>query len=640
VTIIGTNLTGATAVKFGATTATSFTVNSATSITAIAPAGTGTADITVTTAGGTSATSPADQFTYAAAPTVTGISPTSGPAAGGTSVTITGSNFTGATAVKFGATNATSFTVNSATQITATSPAGISTVDVTITTSGGTSATSAADQFTYAAPTAPAVTGVNPNTGPTTGGTAVVISGTNFSGASAVKFGNTNATSFSVIGPTQISAISPAGSLGSVDVTVVTPGGPSATSPADLFTYAVPADSLKLRALQLGVTKLVAQNSGQAISGAIADAIEEAFSDGGIFAKPGSTGVRFNFAADPDDTPDQAKTATASGRAGNAYSDGTSGANGAGSGRGRQASSRIDDAFAAIDQQMPRKAPPKMFREEKEWLFWIDVRGSGVDRWGSPSSLAAGNAVTQSTLSGLQLNALMGLTYKATPNFLVGVVGGYETFNYTEQDINGKLTGQGWTVGSYLGWRITPTIRYDAAVTYSGIGYDGTAGTAQGNFNGQRWMVSTGLTGNYKAAGFFIEPSVRVYALWENENAYVDSLGTQQASHDFATGRASAGVKASYPLPSINGIWLAPYLGLYGDYYFSDDNAAAILATGGVPLASTPLLQGWSARLTGGIGARLPGDAMLAIGGQYGGIGSSTQIWTVTAKAQVPFSAR
>jgi hypothetical protein len=40
-------------------------------------------------------------------------------------------------------------TVNSDSQITATSPAGTGTVDVTVVVPGGTSATSAADQFTY-----------------------------------------------------------------------------------------------------------------------------------------------------------------------------------------------------------------------------------------------------------------------------------------------------------------------------------------------------------------------------------------------------------------------------------------------------------------------------------------------------------
>ena len=129
------------------------------------------------------------------APTVTGINPNTGPPAGGTSVTITGTNFNGATAVRFGGNAAASFTVNSATQITATSPAGTGTVDVTVTTPGGTSAPSSADQFSYVS--APTVTSVNPNTGPPAGGTSVTITGTNFTGATAVRFGGTAAGSFS-----------------------------------------------------------------------------------------------------------------------------------------------------------------------------------------------------------------------------------------------------------------------------------------------------------------------------------------------------------------------------------------------------------------------------------------------------------
>ncbi|SFK52254.1 IPT/TIG domain-containing protein [Sphingomonas sp. NFR04] len=68
VVITGTNLSGATGVAFGATAA-SYTVNSATQITATAPAGTGTVDVRVTTASGTSPATAADQFTYVTAPT-------------------------------------------------------------------------------------------------------------------------------------------------------------------------------------------------------------------------------------------------------------------------------------------------------------------------------------------------------------------------------------------------------------------------------------------------------------------------------------------------------------------------------------------------------------------------------------------
>ena len=47
-------------------------------------------------------------------------------------------------------------------------------------------------------------------------------------------------------------------------------------------------------------------------------------------------------------------------------------------------------------------------------------------------------------------------------------------------------------------------------------------------------------TGTYKTVyGIEIEPSAKVYALWEHENGYTDSLGTFQADRNFSSGRAS-----------------------------------------------------------------------------------------------------
>lgn len=82
----------------------------------------------------------------------------------------------------------------------------------------------------------PTVTGIDPHFGPTTGGTVVTITGTNFLNATSVQFGATAATSFIINSNTQITAVSPPGT-GTVDVTVTTPVGTTATSPADLFIY-------------------------------------------------------------------------------------------------------------------------------------------------------------------------------------------------------------------------------------------------------------------------------------------------------------------------------------------------------------------------------------------------------------------
>ena len=88
---------------------------------------------------------------------------------------------------------------------------------------------------------APAVTGVSPGSGPVSGGTSVTITGSGFTGATAVNFGGTVASSFTVNGDTSVTATAPAATaVGPVDVTVTTPSGTSATSSADQFTYTYP----------------------------------------------------------------------------------------------------------------------------------------------------------------------------------------------------------------------------------------------------------------------------------------------------------------------------------------------------------------------------------------------------------------
>ncbi len=203
---------------------------------------------------------------------VTSLSPNTGPAVGGRLVTISGSGFTGATSVKFGTAAATSYTVVNSSTITATSPPGTGTVDVTVTTAAGTSPTNPLDQFTYA----PTVTAISPSTGGTVGGTSVTITGTGFIGASSVMFGATPATSYAVGSASSITAVSPAGSVGTVDITVTTIAGTSATSAADKFTYETMISS-------------ISPNSGPASGGTVVSVLGSGFT--------GATAVKFGTTA-------------------------------------------------------------------------------------------------------------------------------------------------------------------------------------------------------------------------------------------------------------------------------------------------------------------------------------------------------
>jgi hypothetical protein len=226
VTITGTNLGGATAVNFGSKLAT-ITANTNTSVTVTSPSGSGTVNVTVTTPGGTSNPLP---FYYVGAPFKSSISPTSGVTAGGNTVTINGTGLSTATAVNFGTTAATPTVVDDS-ELTVTVPAGTAagSVGVSVTTAGGTN-----NGLSYTYVGAPTITTLVPTSGPTSGGTAVTITGTGFTTAQSVTFGGTTAP-FSVISDTSISAVTPPGTAGAVNVVVTTTGG-SATSTGG-FTY-------------------------------------------------------------------------------------------------------------------------------------------------------------------------------------------------------------------------------------------------------------------------------------------------------------------------------------------------------------------------------------------------------------------
>ncbi|MDF3288710.1 IPT/TIG domain-containing protein [Streptomyces silvisoli] len=226
VTITGTNLSGATAVHFGSKLGT-ITANTATSITVTSPSGTGTVPVTVTTPGGTS--NPVSFF-YVGAPFKSSITPVSGVTAGGNTVTINGTGLSTATAVHFGTAAATPTVVNDS-QLTVTVPAGTAAgpVGVSVTTAGGTN-----NGLSYTYVDVPTITSVAPASGPTSGGTAVTITGTNLTTTQSVTFAGAPAP-FSVISDTTLSAVTPPGTAGAANVVVTTNAG-SVTDTGG-FTY-------------------------------------------------------------------------------------------------------------------------------------------------------------------------------------------------------------------------------------------------------------------------------------------------------------------------------------------------------------------------------------------------------------------
>jgi hypothetical protein len=226
VTITGTNLSGATAVHFGSKPA-GITANTATSVTVVSPSGAGTVPVTVTTAGGTS--NPLSFF-YVGAPFKSGLSTVTGPTGGGNTISVTGTGLSTATTVLFGANPATPTVVNDG-QLTVVVPAGAAagSVSVSVTTAGGTN-----NGLSYTYVDAPTIGTPSPTAGPTAGGTAVTIPGTNLTTTQSVTFDGVPAP-FSVVSDTEIVAFTPPGTAGTVDIVVTTSGG--SVTGTGAFTY-------------------------------------------------------------------------------------------------------------------------------------------------------------------------------------------------------------------------------------------------------------------------------------------------------------------------------------------------------------------------------------------------------------------
>jgi hypothetical protein len=171
------------------------------------------------------------------APKIKKLSPNAGPTAGGNTVTITGGGFTSDATVDFGSTPATSVTRVSLTELQAVAPAGSGVVRVSVHTYVGTSPSAGGDLYAYGPPS---VSSISPTSGPTSGGTTVTITGAGFVPGAKVHFGSTLGSKIKFVSPTTLTAVSPIETAGSVDVTVTTAAGTSATSPADVFTYSNP----------------------------------------------------------------------------------------------------------------------------------------------------------------------------------------------------------------------------------------------------------------------------------------------------------------------------------------------------------------------------------------------------------------
>jgi DNA-binding beta-propeller fold protein YncE len=248
VTITGTEFLAGSSVDFGGVAASSVTVESAGTIKATSPAGTGTVDVTVKTSEGVSAAGPADKFTYVhGAPTPAGglVLAAYCTELGDRGVTLEKEEQV--TGPGFAYENWACAKTNGEEDLIANTGASPSMAAACEAANPGatvyayaTDPTSAFSWGCYTIVPPATVTTVEPTEGSTAGVATVTIKGTNLDGSSEVTFGGAKATEVVVKSNTEVTAKTPAHGAGAVEVCVTATGGPGCKPAA--YDYVAPPE--------------------------------------------------------------------------------------------------------------------------------------------------------------------------------------------------------------------------------------------------------------------------------------------------------------------------------------------------------------------------------------------------------------
>jgi hypothetical protein len=260
---------------------------------------------------------------------------------------------------------------------------------------------------------------------------------------------------------------------------------------------------------------------------------------------------------------------------------------------------------------------PLLMAETSRWNVW--VRGSFTHFDGD-------------AFSGNTWNGISGLDYRYTANIIIGALAGYESGDFDFDATNGAFEGTGFTTGAYVGVRLADNLVMDAFLTHTWLDYDNRAGTATGETDATRLMVSVNVSGRYQMTDSLIfEPNARVFYAHEDQDAYALSSGTAIAANSIDSGRLSLGPKLRYLLPDTsNGNW-SVFVSTHGEFDFSSE----VQTSSALPDFDDLV----TARIGFGLDGTLLNGWMVSLAGDLGGLGSGSFVsYTGTGKVRVPLN--
>ncbi|WP_415922252.1 choice-of-anchor D domain-containing protein [Tateyamaria sp. SN6-1] len=144
-----------------------------------------------------------------------------------------------------------------------------------------------------------------------------------------------------------------------------------------------------------------------------------------------------------------------------------------------------------------------------------------------------------------------GVDYRFNENTLVGIMGQLDTSDESNLVANTSADGVGWMIGPYAVMRLRDNLYFDVRLSYGESENSVNAlGLFTDDFSTSRTLVQAGLTGDFEAGDFTINPFVRATYYREKQDSYVDSLGNTIPSQTFDLGRLEFGPKITFNRPT------------------------------------------------------------------------------------------
>ncbi|MBL4876340.1 MAG: autotransporter outer membrane beta-barrel domain-containing protein, partial [Cohaesibacteraceae bacterium] len=101
------------------------------------------------------------------------------------------------------------------------------------------------------------------------------------------------------------------------------------------------------------------------------------------------------------------------------------------------------------------------------------------------------------SFDGYTADVMAGLDYRYSDTTIIGMLGGYgvSDFDVVTSGTDGSFNGDSYSIGPYIGMKLSEHLQFDAMATYTYSDYASVSGTTDGNFNAHRATLAAQLTG-------------------------------------------------------------------------------------------------------------------------------------------------